>query len=54
MDPTALIIRLSQPQAGDWLAGLGYAWQKLVTLIAQVSIIELELPGLKKEFQHLS
>ena len=22
-----LIIRLSQPQAGDWLAGLGWAWK---------------------------
>ena len=34
--PTVLIIRLSQPTSGDWLAGLGWAWQLSTSKIGLV------------------
>ena len=33
--PTVVIKRLCQPPAGDWLAGLGWAWEKYVTIFVK-------------------
>ena len=48
--PTVVIIRLSQPPAWDWLAGLGWTWQ--YDLSAHItSIVFWRFPGVSFTFQ---